>query len=43
MKSLLQLSSKPAVIPAQAAWYLADLAEAIGRQKMYTQQNPATR
>jgi Fic family protein len=40
MKSLLQLSSKPAVIPAQAAWYLADLAEAIGRQKMYTQQNP---
>jgi len=40
MNTLLQLSARPATVPAQTAWYLADLAEAIGRQELYTQQNP---
>lgn len=40
VNTLLQLSARPTTIPAQTAWYLADLAEAIGRQKLYTLQSP---
>jgi len=40
MKTLQLFSSKPETIPASTAWYIADLAEARGRQKLYTTQTP---
>jgi len=40
MKTLQLFSSKPETIPASTAWYIADLAEARGRQKLYTRQTP---
>ena len=40
METLNQFSGKPETIPASTAWYIADLAEACGRQKLYTRQVP---
>ena len=40
METLKQFSLKPETIPASTAWYIADLAEARGRQKLYTRQVP---
>ncbi len=40
MMTLRQLASKPALLPAQAAWYIAELAEARGKQELYTRQSP---
>ena len=40
MQTLKQFSGKPETIPASTAWYIADIAEARGRQKLYTRQVP---
>ncbi|MDA8089105.1 MAG: Fic family protein [Nitrospiraceae bacterium] len=40
MKTLLQFSNKPSVIPASTSWYLADLGEARGKQELFTKQSP---
>ena len=40
MKTLQLFSSKPETIPASASWYIADLAEARGRQELYMRQVP---
>ena len=40
MKTLQLFSAKPETIPASTAWYIADLAEARGRQKLFTRQLP---
>ena len=38
--TLRQFSGKPRTIPTVASWYLADLAEARGKQELYTRQSP---
>lgn len=40
MKTLQLFSAKPETIPASASWYIADLAEARGRQELYMRQVP---
>jgi Fic family protein len=40
MKTLQLFSTKPETIPASAAWYIADLAEARGRQDLHLRQVP---
>jgi Fic family protein len=40
MKTLEQFSREPDSIPATTVWYLTDLAEARGRQELYTHQTP---
>jgi Fic family protein len=40
MMSLQQLALKPEKIPAATAWYIADLAEARGKQELFTKQAP---
>ena len=40
MMTLRMLSAAPDTIPARASWYLADLAEAKGKQELYTRQAP---
>ena len=40
MMSLQQLAHRPETIPATTAWYLADLAEARGKQELFTKQSP---
>jgi len=40
MKTLQLFSAKLETIPASTAWYIADLAEARGRQKLFTRQLP---
>jgi|SRR5271157_563896 len=40
MMTLRQLLTKPEMIPASTAWYLADLGEARGRQELFTHQSP---
>lgn len=40
MKTLEQFSREPDSIPASTVWYLTDLAEARGRQELYTHQTP---
>ena len=40
MMTLRQLSAEPPTIPTRASWYLADLAEARGRQELFTRQSP---
>ena len=39
MKTLQLLAGKPKTIPASTSWYIADLAEARGRQASYTRQS----
>jgi len=38
--SLRQMARRPETIPATTAWYLADLAEARGKQELFTKQSP---
>jgi len=40
MMTLRQLAAEPATIPTRASWYLADLAEAKGKQELFTRQSP---
>jgi Fic family protein len=40
MKTLQLFSTKPETIPLSASWYIADLAEARGRQELYMRQVP---
>ena len=40
MMSLRQMARRPETIPATTAWYLADLAEALGKQELFTKQSP---
>jgi hypothetical protein len=40
MMTLRQFEAMPATIPAATGWSLADLAEARGRQELYTRQSP---
>jgi len=40
MKTLQLFSAKPETIPISAAWYIADLAEARGKQQLYMRQMP---
>lgn len=40
MQTLMQLKTSMATVPTAAAWYLADLGEAKGKQELYTRQSP---
>ena len=38
--TLRQLAAEPPAIPTRTSWYLADLAEARGKQELFTRQSP---
>lgn len=38
--TLRQLAAEPPTIPTRTSWYLADLAEARGKQELFTRQSP---
>lgn len=38
--TLRQLAAEPPTLPTRAAWYLTDLAEARGKQELFTRQSP---
>src|SRR5437879_7590382 len=40
MMTLRQLAAEPPALPTRTAWYLTDLAEAIGKQQLFTRQSP---
>lgn len=40
MMTFRQFLTKPEMIPAATAWYLADLGEARGKQELFTRQSP---
>lgn len=40
MKTLIQLSAEPPMMPTQTTWYLADLGEARGKQELFIHQSP---
>jgi Fic family protein len=40
MMTLRQLAAEPRTLPTQTTWYLTDLAEARGRQELFTRQSP---
>jgi len=40
MMTLRQLASGPLTLPIQTTWYLTDLAEAKGKQELFTRQSP---
>lgn len=40
MMTLRQLAAEPPTLPTRASWYLADLAEAKGKQELFTRQSP---
>jgi Fic family protein len=40
MNTLRQLAAEPPTIPTRTSWYLTDLAEAKGRQELFTRQTP---
>jgi Fic family protein len=40
MMTLRQLAAEPAELPVRVAWYLSDLAEARGKQELFTRQSP---
>lgn len=40
MMTLRQLAAEPPTLPTQTAWYLTDLAEARGKQELFTSQSP---
>jgi Fic family protein len=40
MMTFSRFSQRPKAIPASTAWYVADLAEARGRQELFTRQSP---
>ena len=40
MMTLRQLSAEPPTIPTRTSWYLTELAEARGKQELFTHQSP---
>jgi hypothetical protein len=40
MMTLRQLAAEPATLPTVTTWYLTDLAEARGKQELFTRQSP---
>jgi hypothetical protein len=40
MMTLRQLAAEPPALPTQTTWYLTDLAEARGKQELFTRQSP---
>jgi Fic family protein len=40
MMTLRQLAAEPPMLPMRTAWYLTDLAEARGKQELFTRQSP---
>jgi Fic family protein len=40
MMTMRQLAADPATLPTRTAWYLTDLAEARGKQELFTRQSP---
>ena len=40
MMTLRQLSAEPPTLPTRTTWYLTDLAEARGKQELFTRQSP---
>jgi len=40
MMTLRQLAAGPQTLPMQTTWYLTDLAEAKGKQELFTRQSP---
>src|SRR2546430_4228126 len=40
MMTLRQFSEQPPNIPAATSWYLADVAQALGKQELFTKQAP---
>jgi Fic family protein len=40
MMTLRQLATEPATLPTRTTWYLTDLAEARGKQELFTRQSP---
>src|ERR1035437_4357034 len=40
MMTLRQLADEPATLPTRTTWYLTDLAEARGKQELFTRQSP---
>lgn len=40
MMTLRQLASEPPTLPTRTTWYLTDLAEARGKQELFTRQSP---
>src|SRR5437879_12932150 len=40
MMTLRQLAAEPPALPTRTAWYLTDLAEARGKQELFTRQSP---
>jgi Fic family protein len=40
MMTLRQFAAEPRTLPTRTAWYLADLAEARGKQELFTRQSP---
>ena len=40
MMTLRQLAAEPPTLPMRTAWYLTDLAEARGRQELFSRQSP---
>jgi Fic family protein len=40
MMTLRQLATEPASLPTRTTWYLTDLAEARGKQELFTRQSP---
>ena len=40
MMTLRQLAAEPSTLPTRTTWYLTDLAEARGKQELFTRQSP---
>ena len=40
MMTLRQLAAEPPTLPTRTTWYLTDLAEARGKQELFTRQSP---
>jgi Fic family protein len=40
MMTLRQLAAEPAALPLRTTWYLTELAEALGKQELFTRQSP---
>jgi hypothetical protein len=40
MMTFRQLSAEPTTLPTRTTWYLTDLAEARGKQELFTRQSP---
>src|SRR6266542_3440529 len=40
MMTLRQLAAEPPTLPTRTTWYLTDIAEALGKQELFTRQSP---